>query len=217
MKRTSYKESFEKISEEKRNRVLAAAIAEFAEKGFDSANINSIAKKAGISIGSMYIYFNSKEDLFLTTIHFGVETLKSVLDEIMRSDGDLLTRIEMIIRAIQTYSRSHVHLTKLYNEMATESHSEIVWKIVSDMESVTAGLYSSLIKEAQAAGVVRNDIDVRLFAFFLDNLFVLLQFSYSCEYYMERFKLFVSEDVLNQDDLVAGQMLKFIKGAFFWK
>ncbi len=217
MKHVYYTESFEKITQEKRDKILGSAISEFAEHGFDSANINKIAKDAGVSIGSMYKYFSSKEDLFLTVVHFGVETTKAVLEEIIRSEGSLLTRIERIIRAIQSHSRSNMHLTMLYNEMTTESHSELVWKIVSDMEGVTAGLYSALIKEAQEKGDVRKDIDSNLFAFFLDNLFILLQFSYSCEYYRERLKLYVAEDILDNDELVADQLLKFIKGAFMLK
>lgn len=209
-----YKDSFNKISQEKRDRIIEAAIYEFAEHGFDSANINVIAQKAGISVGSIYKYFGSKEDLFLTVIHTGVETLKGVLEEIMHGEEDLPRRIEKIIRAIQSYSRSNAQLTKLYNEMATESHSELVWKIVSEMEGATAGMYASMIRDAQSSGLVRGDIDPKLFAFYLDNLFMMLQFSYSCEYYRERMKLYVDPGVFEQDDLVTEQLLKFIKGAF---
>ena len=191
MKLDFFKESFQKISEEKRQRILDAAIIEFSEHGFDSANINNIAQKSGISVGSLYKYFNNKEDLFLTVVHVGVETLKSVLENIMASQDTLETRIEKIIKAIQIHTRSNVHLTKLYNEMATESRSNLVWKIVSDMENATAGLYTSFVKDAQKAGYVRPDIDANLFAFYLDNLFIMLQFSYACEYYKERMKIFV--------------------------
>ncbi|MEI6100455.1 MAG: TetR/AcrR family transcriptional regulator [Eubacteriales bacterium] len=209
-----YKEPFTKISQEKRDTILQAATFEFAERGFDSANINVIAQKAGISVGSIYKYFGSKEDFFLTTIDTGVETLKSILDGIMGEEKDLMGRIRRIIRAVQTYSRSDAQLTKLYNEMATESHSELVWKIVSDMEGATAGRYADMIGEAKEAGILREGIDTRLFAFFLDNLFILLQFSYACEYYKERLKLYVDENVLGQDDLVEEQLLLFIRGAF---
>lgn len=214
MKSNFFKESFQKISEEKRQRILDAAIIEFSEHGFDSANINNIARKANISVGSLYKYFDNKEDLFLTVVHVGVETLKSVLAKIMESRDTLETRIEKIIRAIQVHTRSNVHLTKLYNEMATESRSNLVWKIVSDMENATAGLYTSFVKEAQKAGYVRPDIDANLFAFYLDNLFIMLQFSYACEYYKERMKIFVGDDVFNNDELVASQLMKFIRGAF---
>lgn len=217
MKINGKNETFNKIPEEKRKKIIEAAVAEFAEKGFTSANINSIAQNAEVSVGSMYKYFVNKEDLYLTIIHFAVGSLKTVLDQIINSEGDLLNKIEKIIKAIQSYSRSNVYLTKLYNEMTTESYSELVWKIVSDMEGVSAELYSSLIIQAQQEGLVREDIDPKMFAFFLDNLFIQLQFSYSCEYYKERLKMFVGVDVFEKDDLVAEQLLKFIKGAFFLK
>ncbi len=215
MKLDFFKESFKKISDEKRQRILDAAIMEFSEHGFDSANINTIAQKSGISVGSLYKYFDNKEDLFLTVVHVGVETLKSILESIMTGDETLEARIETIIKAIQVHTRSNVHLTKLYNEMATESRSNLVWKIVSDMENATAGLYTSFVKDAQEAGYVRNDIDANFMAFYLDNLFIMLQFSYACEYYKERMKIFVGEDVFDNDELVASQLIKFIKGAFF--
>lgn len=215
MKTDYFKEAFKKVSEEKRNKILDVAIVEFAENGFVSANINSIANEAGISVGSLYKYFDHKEDLFLTIIHYGVETLKTILGGIIAEEEPLDTRIEKIIKAIQKYSRENEHLTKLYNEMATESRSNLVWKIVSDMENATAGLYTSYIREAQEKGLLRRDINPGYFAFFLDNLFIMLQFSYACEYYKERMKIFIGDDVFEEDDKVAEQLMKFIKGAFF--
>lgn len=44
-------------------------------------------------------------------------------------------------------------------------------------------LYDSIIKKAQDNGQIRKDIDPFYSAFFLENLFILLKFSYSCEYY----------------------------------
>jgi AcrR family transcriptional regulator len=217
MKTIKNMETFNKISEEKRNKIIEYAATEFAEHGFASANINRIAEKAGVSIGSMYKYFENKEDLYLKIIHFSVEKMKSILDVIIESEGELLNKIEMIISAIQSYSRSNIYLNKLYNEMTTESYSELVWKIASDMEGISAELYASLIKKAQDAGEVRKDIDPKMAAFFLDNLFILLQFSYSCEYYKERLKMFAGEDIFENDDLVAEQLIKFIKGALFLK
>ena len=209
-----YKEAFSKISQEKRDKILQVATYEFAEKGFDSANINIIAERAGISVGSVYKYFGSKEDLFLTIIHLGVETLRGILDGILEKEQDLIGRIRSIIRMVQSFSKSNAELTKLYNEMATESHSDLVWKIVSDMEGATAGLYAEMITEAKGKGMLRDGIEPRLFALFLDNLFIMLQFSYSCEYYKERMKLYVDENIFEQDDLVEEQLIKFIKGAF---
>jgi len=58
------KELFLKISEEKRQRIYDAAIHEFLKNGYDNANTNRIAKNANISIGSLFKYFENKEDIF---------------------------------------------------------------------------------------------------------------------------------------------------------
>lgn len=210
-----YSDSFKKISQEKRDKILGAAIVEFAECGFDSANINQIAQKADISVGSLYKYFGSKEDLYLMVIRIGIESTKNVLEEIMQSETDFLGRVERIIRTIQFHSRENLHLTKLYNLMAAESKSELAGRIVSEMENVTAGLYASFIEQAQAAQEIRTDINPKLFAFFLDNLFITLQFSYSSDYYKERLRTFAGVHIFEQDDLVAEQLMKFVKGAFY--
>jgi len=209
-----FSEAFNKLSPEKQGRILEAAVDEFAGHGYDSANINSIAQKAGVSVGSIYNYFESKEDLYLAVVHHAVETLKAALDDIVTREDDLFKRIEMILRAIQTFSRRYVNLTRLYNEMTTESRSDLTWTIVSKMEGVTAELYASYIREAQVNGRVRPDIDPRYFAFFLDNLFVQLQFAYACDYHKNRLKMFVGEDALDNDELMVEQLMKFIRGAF---
>jgi len=209
------KESFSKLPPNKQEKILQTAIAEFAEHGFDGANINIIAKKAGISVGSMYKYFNTKHDLYLMVVSSSVDKLNSVLNKIIGCKVDFLSTVEKIIRAIQVYSRENTYLTKLYNEMTTENNPEVVGKIVSNMEGITAKLYASFIEEAQKNEAARRDIDPRYFAFFLDNLFILLQFSYTCEYYKERLKLFIGDDVFDHDQLLVAELMKFIKGALY--
>ena len=81
------------------------------------------------------------------------------------------------------------------------------------MEALSAGVYTSLIRQAQEDKKVKQDILPGLFAFFLDNLFMMLQFSYSCSYYRERFKIYAGEDILEHDELVVEQFMKFFRAA----
>lgn len=48
----------------KRRQILDGARAVFLEKGFDAASMGEIARAAGVSKGTLYVYFESKEDLF---------------------------------------------------------------------------------------------------------------------------------------------------------
>jgi AcrR family transcriptional regulator len=207
-------ELFNRIPEEKRNRILQAAIDEFASFGYENANTNKIAKQAGISVGSLFQYFNSKEDLFKTTVNYGSTVLKATLDDIMKGDEDILIKVEKVLRKIQKHSRENTNLIRLYNEMSNQSNSRIMFEAVEDLESITAQLYSSLIEKAQKEQDVRIDCDPKMFAFLLDNLFMMLQFSYGCDYYRERFKIYVQNDIFEQDEFVIQQTLSFIKAAF---
>ncbi|NLZ32407.1 MAG: TetR/AcrR family transcriptional regulator [Firmicutes bacterium] len=213
MENSYHKEIFDRIPRERRHKIIDVAVHEFAHKGFDDANINDIAAAAGISVGSLYKYFNTKEDLFLTCVQFGIETLQAVLDEVLASPGDLFAKTEKIVRIIQEHSRKHKNLIILYNEITSESNAHLTWKLAAKMEALSAGVYTALIRQAQEEGKVKMDISPGLFAFFLDNLFMMLQFSYSCSYYRERFKIYAGEDILERDELVVEQFMKFFRAA----
>ena len=88
-----HKDAFDRISEERRERILEVGTEEFSSKGYENANINVIAKNAGISIGLMYKYFATKEDLFITCIQRGMRILSQVIEEIMASDDKLLVKV----------------------------------------------------------------------------------------------------------------------------
>jgi AcrR family transcriptional regulator len=58
-------EQFEEIREKSREKILAAALKLFANKGYAATSIDSIAKKAGISKGLIYNYYKSKKSILL--------------------------------------------------------------------------------------------------------------------------------------------------------
>jgi AcrR family transcriptional regulator len=57
---------YESIEKSLKTRILDAAKQEFSTHGFEGASYNKIIQKIGISKGSMYYYFENKEDLFIT-------------------------------------------------------------------------------------------------------------------------------------------------------
>ena len=57
---------FESLDESLKTRILDVSKQEFATHGYESASYNKIIQKIGISKGSMYYYFENKEDLFIT-------------------------------------------------------------------------------------------------------------------------------------------------------
>jgi len=212
-----HKRTFDNIPEEKRYRILQCATEEFAQNGYENANISAIAKAADISVGSIYKYFEGKQDLFLTVVHHGINRIDTVLNNLLEEDVDVLLKVERIIRELQDFSKTQGTLIKLYNEITGENDDNLARQLAEAMEGVSSGVYKTAIEQGKRAGEIRQDIDTGMAAFMLDNLFMSLQFSYSCEYYCERFKMFTDENILEKDDFVVEQMLKFIKSAFKYK
>ena len=207
------KKTFDHLPREKQQLILSTATREFAQNGYERTNINVIAEKAGISVGSLYRYFTSKEDLFLMTVHEGSAFLSRTLEPIIASKQPMLETMRSIICAIQTTSREHQALIKLYNEMTSVGNSALAQRLSHEVESISSDAYVKLLKKGQERGEVRKDVDPQLGAFFLDNLFMSLQFSYVNGYYIQRFKTYAGERILEQDARVAQEMLRFIQSA----
>lgn len=207
------KPTFNNIPEEKRRKILDVAVMEFANHGFENANINVIAKKAEVSVGSLYKYFDTKTDLFLTSINYGISTLDSIIDAVAASDDDAMAKLERLIRIAIEYSRKSSVLIKLYNEFTGESDPELAKKIASDMEITTAAAYKKAIIDGQASGEIRTDIDPGMAAFMIDNLLMNIQFSYACDYYRERYKIYAGDDIFQKDEFAVENILRFVKSA----
>ena len=209
-----HKELFDKIPEAKRKRILDAATDEFATYGFENTSIQQIAKRAEISVGSVYKYFENKEELFAMVVKENLSLLEELLLHHSSSDEDIMIKAESVLKELLKFSKKHPQLIKLYCAITTGSNVELSRMLAERVASISAKIYTDVIKKAQQTGDVRSDVDPRVFAFLLDNIFTMLQFSISCDYYKERLKVYIGENEETQDELLVKQTLKFIKAAF---
>lgn len=65
--------------------LTAAALELFVEKGFAATRLDEVAARAGVSKGTLYLYFESKEDLFKAVIREGLLPLLAEGEELMAS------------------------------------------------------------------------------------------------------------------------------------
>lgn len=83
------KETFYRLPDEKRERIMAAAEREFLENSFEAASINRIIKEAAIPRGSFYQYFEDKKDIFLYIVSTHKNEAFGFVESFIKdSDGD---------------------------------------------------------------------------------------------------------------------------------
>lgn len=148
--------------------IVQAALEVFAEKGFAAAKLDLIAARAGVSKGALYLYFETKEDLFRAVVRDAVapniQAIKAMAEAYEGSFADLVrTVFPVIAERMQTLSLGAVAKmvigeSRNFPELARVWHDNVV------LEGV--GLLSGLIEKAQARGEVRPG-DPRIHAFSL--------------------------------------------------
>lgn len=93
--------SFLRLNREKQDRVLDAALVEFAGEGFDGASTNRIVERAGISKGSLFKYFSSKDDLYVYLAGITLEKIVPIMKaRISELPGEISERIRLTAEAV---------------------------------------------------------------------------------------------------------------------
>jgi AcrR family transcriptional regulator len=89
----------EKLRAERRQRILAAATALFAQNGFSATGISTIALAAGVSHGTVFLYFGSKEELFRAALVEPLNDAQSIFLQMGVATDSPLHRIQSMVRA----------------------------------------------------------------------------------------------------------------------
>lgn len=206
-----HKSTFDKISTERQEKILKVAISEFANKGYIGANINQIAKNAGISIGSLYSYFASKEDLFLSIIDIGYSLIEEVFQRVDRSENIFIV-MEKLLKDTREYALKYPELNQIYVDLTTQSISKFSELISFKCEEATFMVYEELIKKAKARGEITSRVDDKVIAFYLDNIVITYQFSLASSYYKNRLKIYL-KDIYEDDEKLRREILMLIKSS----
>ncbi len=94
---------------ERKRRIIDTALQLFSENGYDKTSIRDIAKHAHMSLGLLYNYFASKEQLLEAIVQEGVDDLQRALDLTRQSHQDLLSLLKTIFSVIAR-KRNHWRL-----------------------------------------------------------------------------------------------------------
>ena len=145
---------------ERKQQLVEAAIALFAERGYSATRILDICDRAGVAKGLFYWYFPTKLDLFTELVRSMRHQLRRAQGDAMSADADALTRIQQGSAASVRFMAEHATYFSLVEVERADPTIADALKSGSEvyLDDVTA-----LIREAQADGCVL-DADPQLLA-----------------------------------------------------
>lgn len=106
-------------------RVIQAARARFLTDGVDGASLRQIARDAGTSIGMIYYYFPTKDDLFLAVIEEHYERLIADMADLLSTVGSFEERIRGLSRRVGEMSDDELDVFRLVVREALVSSSRL--------------------------------------------------------------------------------------------
>lgn len=164
--------TFYKLEEDKRQRILDAAAEEFAQHGFLQASMNRIVQKLGIAKGSIFQYFGTKEGLFRFVFDHAVNQVKKSLRQVREetSEADFFERIRRsLLTGIQFIDR-HPHIYQLYLKIIFQENFPLRNEFLQQVRLFSGKYLKPLVKKGIDRGELRSDLDVNMTIFFLDAL-----------------------------------------------
>jgi AcrR family transcriptional regulator len=145
--------------------IVAAALAVFVEKGFAAARLEDIAKRAGVSKAALYLYFETKTDLFRAVVATAVTpNLERIRPLAEAYEGRFADALPMVLgRLAETAETSPLGgvIKMVVGESRNFPDLARVWH--DAVASQALGLIANMIERAQARGEVRPG-DPRLHA-----------------------------------------------------
>ncbi|HZP71552.1 MAG TPA: TetR/AcrR family transcriptional regulator [Pseudolabrys sp.] len=132
-------------SAERRDAILAAALDEFASRGFEAARLDDVARRAGVAKGTIYLYFRDKESLFQELIRAMLTPLVGTIEAIGQADVPmtvLADRIaDLFVREVyETRRKDVVRLMisegRRFPKLAEFYYREVLSRIIGAVRAV---------------------------------------------------------------------------------
>ena len=158
------KPGFVNLSREEQEKILEAAVDEFSQKDYDSASINQIIQNAGISKGSMYHYFHSKEDLYMYMLNRVMEEKAIFLKEAMQNlerplhELDFFESLAFQMEASVQFAKKNYRYHMINNHLQNMPDNELKEKIWGKFRDAFDQYIASMVDQAIEAGEVRKDL-----------------------------------------------------------
>ncbi|EGL83826.1 transcriptional regulator, TetR family [Caldalkalibacillus thermarum TA2.A1] len=188
--------TFSQLEPSKQQRIINAALAEFAEHGYEQASTNRIVKKAGIGKGMLFYYFNSKKELYHYLVDYCLNYMtNNYLSLIDDSEPDFIERYKQAARIKMKVYAENPHVFHFLGNILLNQEVELPDNLAERLEHIRKLGYSKIYDNIDLT-LFRDDVDA-------DKVFNIIRWA------MEGYE----KDLLNR---LKGQKLSSIDFKPYW-
>jgi AcrR family transcriptional regulator len=187
-----------KPRESRKTEIISAAIEVFSQKGYHNAKVNDITRQAGISIGTFYIHFQNKRDLFIEVVEEVFHHIVGDAARNIKGEQNLMKRLAIRGRV---FFENYIRYAEILNQLRAEIASDEDWpqEKLNRMYRILTGPVIKELREAIELGILRPDVDAELLAFGLTGLIEVMSFRVRVDekYGIEDAQRFIGDLLIN--------------------
>jgi AcrR family transcriptional regulator len=143
----------EQLRQERRRQILDAALAVFSQKGFNAANVSDVAAQAGVSQGTIYWYFESKEELLTQALLSFFDDFGQGITQALDQCPTASARLRALGRAMVDFAASAEGLFTLFLEFwASSPRRQEVGQMWTGLLVEYKDLVAGIIREGVRSG-----------------------------------------------------------------
>jgi TetR/AcrR family transcriptional regulator, fatty acid metabolism regulator protein len=147
------------VQEDRRRRILDAAVRVFAARGYHGARVGDIATEAGVAHGLLYHYFSSKDQVLETVFRDNFGELLERFRAVEASDEPAAEKLAGIAKILlRTWRNDPDLVTVMVRDVARSARLQ---EQIAEVGEAFA-IVQRVIEDGQRQGSFRNDVDARL-------------------------------------------------------
>ena len=163
---------FEQLANLKQKSIIDASVNEFANNGFKNASVNKIVEKAGISKGSLFNYFKSKNLLFDHIYQIALLEVKSYLVKVRDEslNDEFFTRFNKIINAGVVFINKHPRLAKIYFRLLNSDDSPHGKAIIQNLHNEAIRYLTDFVETGIERSELGSNLNPSTVAFMMESI-----------------------------------------------
>ena len=158
-----------------RDRIIAAAAAEFAARGFDGAKVDRIAARARVNKAMLYYHFKNKADLYRAILRDLFQSIATAAAASRAEGGPPPEQLRRYIRSISAEAARRPHVPAIWLREMAEGGRHIDASVISHLTSVL-GVLAAIVRDGHEQGLF---VEVHPFILQISIVAPLLFFSAS--------------------------------------
>ena len=149
------------LTDLRREEILTAAIKVFGKKGFAATCVGDVADAAKMAKGTVYLYFESKEEIYATAIRLAVERLQALAAERTRAATGVRERLTVAISVRMEFWHEQINLYRLLLTVGREPQHK---RQTHDLLRLGHAYFVAILKEGVEAGEIAGTVDLETVA-----------------------------------------------------